>query len=294
MRLRLIVNPSAGRGRAHREIDRAVKLLLEKGAEVDVIESRGREDLVRLGAEAGRDGFDRVVVCGGDGSVNLVLRELDLERTVLGIIPLGSGDDFAKAAGIPRKLEDACETIVNGRVREVDVALANGIRYVGVAGFGFDAEVNRFANEKVRRLRGSMIYLWAIMNILPRFRPFRVFVEVDGTMSEQEMMFAVVSNSGSYGAGIRIAPTSIIDDGLLDMVVVHRCSKADLLRTLPLAYVGAHLKRPYVAVTRGTDFRFETEEPMSVFGDGEPLTTTPLTVALSPVRLRVLVPAAAK
>src|SRR5207244_2878511 len=101
------------------------------------------------------------VVCGGDGTLNLAVREFDLTHGTLALIPLGSGDDFARVLGIPRDVGAACELAVRGNPRSVDVALANGLRYLGVAGLGFDSEVGSFANEHSSFLRGSAVYLYA-------------------------------------------------------------------------------------------------------------------------------------
>src|SRR5829696_3629388 len=153
MRLRLIVNPVAGRGRARRHAAEAAELLRALGAQVDTVASASPDDLTRLAAEGSRGRWDRVVVCGGDGTLHRAVRDFDLARTPLALLPLGSGDDFAKVCGIPHKLRDACEVAVRGAVREVDVAEANGVRYMGVAGLGFDSEVAAFAG-RVKFLRG--------------------------------------------------------------------------------------------------------------------------------------------
>ncbi|MGH9456835.1 MAG: diacylglycerol/lipid kinase family protein [Thermoanaerobaculia bacterium] len=290
MRLRLLYNPGAGKGRARRHIDEAVALLEKRGAAVELLPSRSREHLVELGRSAAADGVDRVVACGGDGTIHLAIRELDLGRATFGILPLGSGDDFARTLGIPTSLPDACDVVLGDTTRQIDVALANGTRYVCVAGFGFDAEVNRYANESVSRLRGTPLYLYSIFRVLRKFQPRRVRVSNGAEAREAEIMFAVVANAPRYGAGIRIAPAAVPDDGQLDLCVVGACSKFELIRTLPLAYVGKHVKRPFVTTRQGTWFRFETIEPMDVFADGEPVTRTPLTVTLAPDKLRVCVP----
>lgn len=290
MHLRLLYNPAAGKGRAHRHIAEAVAILEGKGATVELLASRSREHLIELGRAAAGSGADRVVACGGDGTIHLAIRELDLGRATFGILPLGSGDDFARTLGIPADLRSACDTVLRGETREIDVAMANGIRYVCVAGFGFDAEVNRFANESVSRLRGTPLYLYSIFRVLRKFEPRRVRLQYDGARDETEMMFAIVANSPSYGSGIRIAPDAVPDDGELDLCLVGKCSKLELIRTLPLAYSGKHVKRPFVKTRRGTHFRFETQDPMDVYADGEPVTRTPLTVALSDEKLRVVVP----
>ena len=288
MKLRLIYNPAAGRGRARRHIEDAEEHLRALGAQVDAAASSSPDDLTRLAAEGSRGGWDRVVVCGGDGTLHRAVRDYDLGGAPLALLPLGSGDDFAKVCGIPRDLRAACEVAVRGGVREVDVAHANGIRYLGVAGLGFDSEVARYANEHAKFLRGSLVYLYAILRVLPRFTPHPV--RINGN-AQQEIMFATVGNSRQYGGGIRITPAAQIDDGELDFCIVHRTSRLQLLTTLPLAYSGGHVRKRYVECGRGREFRFESERPLDVFADGEHVTTTPVTFGLVGEKLRIIVPA---
>lgn len=287
MKVKFIYNPAAGRGRASKHHAEAEKHLRELGADVDAHASSSPADMTRAAAEASRGGCDRVVVCGGDGTLNLALREFDLSEGTLALVPQGSGDDFAKVLGIPRDLRAACEVALRGSVREVDVAVANGVRYLGVAGLGFDSEVARFANENVRFLRGSLVYLYAILRVLPRFTPHRV--TINETRNE-EIMFATVGNSRQYGGGIRIVPDALIDDGQLDLCIVHRTSRLQLLKTLPQAYTGAHVKSPFVETARGTSFTFSSERPLDVYADGERITATPVRFSLAAQRLRIMAP----
>jgi diacylglycerol kinase (ATP) len=283
--LKLIYNPAAGRGRARRHIGEAEKYLVDRGARVDIEESRSPDDLSRIAAESSRAGFDRVVVCGGDGTLNMAVRDFDLDRGTLALLPFGSGDDFAQVLGIPRKAAGACDVVLNGVPREVDVATANDRRYLGVAGLGFDSEVAEYAGH-VKYLRGSLIYLYSIMRVLPRFTPHRV--KINGR--EEEIMFAAVGNSRQYGGGIRITPDAKIDDGELDLCVVHRTSRAVLLKTLPKAYTGAHVKSPFVATERGREFVIEGEREMVVYADGERVTKTPVRFGIAEKRLRIVAP----
>jgi diacylglycerol kinase (ATP) len=285
MHLKLIYNPAAGRGRARRHVRTVEEYLRARGARVDCEPSTSPDDLVRISAESSRAGYDRVVVCGGDGTLNLAVRQFDLERGTLALIPTGSGDDFAKVTGLPRNVRRACDVVIDGRVREVDVAAANGRRYLGVAGLGFDSEVAAYAN-RIRLLRGSAVYLYAIFRVLPRFVPHPVQITTeDGTRSET-IMFAAVGNSRQYGGGIRITPAAAIDDGQLDTCIVHQTTRVQLLKTLPKAYTGAHVRSPFVETGRGRFFRFESERPMEVYADGELVTSTPVTFVLEPTKLR--------
>lgn len=285
MHLKLIYNPAAGRGRARRHIGEAERYFVDRGARVEIEESASPADMSRIAAESSRAGFDRVVVCGGDGSLNLGIRDFDLDSGTLGLLPLGSGDDFAHVLGISSKLAKACDVVLNGTPRLVDVATANSRRYLGVAGLGFDSEVAEYAGH-VKYLRGSLIYLYSIMRVLPRFTPHRV--RING--HAEEIMFAAVGNSRQYGGGIRITPEAKIDDGALDLCVVHRTTRGQLLKTLPKAYTGAHVKSPFVATSRGSEFVVEGDREMVVYADGERVTTTPVRFALADKKLRIVAP----
>ena len=287
MRVKFIYNPAAGRGRAARHHAEAERHLLALGADVDAHASSSPADMTKAAADASRGDYDRVIVSGGDGTLHLSVRDFDLAKGTLALIPQGSGDDFAKVLGLPRDVGKACALAVHGNAREVDVALANGIRYLGVAGLGFDSEVAKYANENAKFLRGSLVYLYAILRVLPRFTPHSV--TIDETRDE-EIMFATVGNSRQYGGGIRIVPEARIDDGQLDLCIVHRTSRFQLLKTLPKAYTGAHVKSPFVETGRGTSFSFASERPLDVYADGERITTTPVRFALADEKLRIVAP----
>lgn len=290
MHLKVIYNPTAGRGKARRWVRDVEELLRARGARADCEATTGPDDLVRIAAESSRAGYDRVVVMGGDGTLNLAVREFDLEKGTLALIPTGSGDDFARVIGIPRTIREACENVVSGVVREVDVALANNLRYLGVAGLGFDSEVADYANRNVKFLRGSAVYLYAILRVLPRFTPRLVSIRSDNGTREQPIMFAAIGNTRQYGGGIKITPDAIVDDGLLDLCIVHETTRVQLLKTLPLAYSGAHVKSPFVEIGRGREFHFASDRSMAVYADGEPLTRTPVSFSICPQKLRVVVP----
>ena len=287
--LKVIYNPTAGRGRARRHVREVEEYLRSRGARADCEPSTGPDDLVRIAAESSRAGYDRVVVCGGDGTLHLAIREFDLTKGVLALIPTGSGDDFARVVGIPRDIKRACDVVLQGKIREVDVALANGLRYLGVAGLGFDSEVAEYANRNVKYLRGSAVYLYAILRVLPRFTPRPVRIRTENGTRDEQIMFAAVGNTRQYGGGIRITPSAVVDDGLLDTCIVHRTTRVQLLKTLPRAYTGAHVKSPFVEMLRGREISFEGDQPMAVYADGEPLTRTPVTFGLAKERLQVVV-----
>lgn len=289
MKILVLCNPVAGSGRAVASAGRALDYFRSRGATADLFVTESHEHLTRLARESSRLA-DRLVVAGGDGTVHHALRDLDLAHSVLGLLPSGSGDDFARALGIGESVEDSCETVLHGEIRRLDVALANDVRYIGVAGMGLDSEVARWVNENGRSLPRSMVYLYGVLRTLPAFTPKRIFIEVDGRQHEEEVMFAVVANNTRYGAGIEIAPTARMDDRKLDLHVIRRCSRWKLLRTMPLAYSGSHLNSGVVWWQQAESFRIDSDEPLEVFADGEYVTQTPVSFTLERTPLMVAAP----
>ncbi len=292
MKIKLLLNPEAGRGRAAAAIGRALRTFERRGASVELETSTSREHLSQLAAEASAGNYDRIVACGGDGTVHWVVRGLDRSRATLAVLGLGSGDDFARVIGMPHNIDQACEAIVAGRIRELDVATANGIPFVGVAGLGFDSEVARYANDHVRFLRGSSVYLYSIFRVIQRFKPHEVRVRIGDEVRRERIMFMAVGNTHRYGGGIEVVPSAVPDDGFLDVCIVEQCSRWQLLRTLPLAYSGKHIRRPFVRLERTRQLSVVTMESLEIFADGEPVTTAPVEFAIAPERLRVVVGAA--
>lgn len=289
MKILIACNPAAGAGRALSASRQALRLLRDQGAEASLIIAENREHLAHVAAHEGPQ-HDRFVVAGGDGTLHHALRDLDLERTVVGILPLGSGDDLARALGIPARLHTACDVIMHGEVRRIDVATVNSRRFLGIASLGLDSAVARWVNERPRPGSRSLVYLWALARVLPSYRPVTIFITLDGRTVEQNVMLAVVANNSRYGGGIRIAPTARLDDGLLDLHVVRECSRAELLATLPLAYRGKHMGSRLVWWKREPVFEIDSDEPLDVFADGEYVTQTPAAFGLEPHPMQVVVP----
>lgn len=288
MRIKLLLNPEAGRGRAASEIGKALLAFERLGVSVELDTSTSREHLGELAAAASRHGYDRIVACGGDGTVHWVVRGLDRAHATLAVLGLGSGDDFARVLGMPHDIEQACETIVSGVTRELDVAMANGIPFLGVAGLGFDSEVARYANDHVRFLRGPLVYLYSILRVIRRFTPHAVHLRTADRAWSEDVMFVAVGNTHRYGGGIAVVPTARPDDGRLDVCIVGECSRWELLRTLPMAYRGGHVRRSFVRLERVESLDVSSMQALEIFADGELVTTTPVEFAIAKERLRIV------
>ena len=287
MRVLVVANPVAGRGRAAVAAHRAVPRLTAAGWQVDLLVTRAPGEAGRMAVESDHD---RVLVCGGDGTVGEVAAALAHRDTSLGILPSGRGNDFAAVLGIPADRDRAVDVFLGGVVRMVDLGRANDRLFCTVAGIGFDAEVNRRAQGWPWRLLGRWSYAVGVVACLPGFRLPTLTVTGPFGRVERRGYLVAVSNGGRYGGGIRIAPDSSPDDGLLDVCLVGEVGRLELLRLLPTAYAGGHLLHPAVTMYRGDEIVVETDRPMPVVADGEPLGQTPVRFTVAPAALRVVVP----
>lgn len=160
MRLIILLNPSAGRNNAGREIRIALELLRAAGVQFELQESRSAAHLLELAQQAQEEKPDLIVSAGGDGTHHYVINGLQGSGIPLGLLPIGSGNDFAKGVGVPLDLRAAAAALLRGRVREVDLARVGAAVYACIAGVGFDSVVTRYANERVRWMGGSWAYAW--------------------------------------------------------------------------------------------------------------------------------------
>ena len=267
-RVRFLVNPGGGRGRAGRRLREIERLAARTGATVEL--SSDVADLQQRARRAAEEGVDRLIVAGGDGTVHHAMRGLEGSDTALAILPLGSGNDLAFALGVPAALPAAVETALSGELRRIDLARFGDVPFACVAGVGFDSEVNRYANS-LRRLRGSLIYVWAVLRVLPRFPALQLRLRHAGGELAGPAMFVAFANAPRYGGGMRIAPQARLDDGMVDAVVVRCASRLKLLRIFPRVFSGTHVREPEIEIIRGSRFEVALDRTLLAHGDGEPL-----------------------
>lgn len=270
--IRFLLNPGGGRGRAARFAPRLAELAREAGAEL--VLSRDAADLTRLAREAAAAGAERVLVAGGDGTMHLAIQGLVGTGTALAAIPLGSGNDIAATLGMPLGLEDAVAAALAAPIVPMDLAKVGERYYAGVAGVGFDSAANETANT-VRRLKGPLIYVYAVLHTLLTFKPPTYTLEYEGGHFEGRAMMMVLANIPRFGGGMRVAPAALLDDGLLDLVIVKRVSRATFLRVFPKVYKGEHLGHPAIFSARTPWVAVRLDRPMQVYGDGERLAPVP-------------------
>ena len=240
----------------------------------------------RHAAEAG----EIPVVMSGDGLVGQVGGALAEMDATMGIIPGGRGNDLARVLGIPADPEGAVAVLAEGETRQIDVGVANGRRFLGVASCGFDSDANRIANE-ARLVRGNLVYAYAAIRALIAWRPATFTISLDDAEPIAIEGYSVAAaNSRAFGGGMFVAPHAELDDGRLDVITVSHVSKLRYARGLPKAFKGAHLDNEEVSELRGATVEIQANRPFAVYADGEHLTDLPATLTVLPGALRVIAP----
>lgn len=294
MRIALIVNTGAGRHRGMNAAAIAERVFATGGWQVTRRVTANPEEAEALAREAATQGCDAVFACGGDGTLSAVVRGLKGTGVIAGIIPCGTGNDFARTIGLSRRpLLDAQQALL-GYPAEVDLLEINGGKTwsLNVVGVGFDAGVAQRMNRRRRLTHGLTAYLTAVAQELISYRPIEVSVRAGRARWNGRALLVAAANARSYGAGMMIAPKADIADGLLDVVVIERVSRAAFLKHFPKLFKGTHLGHPAVHMWRTPECEIETSEPMPVLVDGDIQLSTPLHIRVAHRAARIWMPPA--
>lgn len=289
MLVTLVVNPVSGRRHGERIAAVATERLTTAGHRVTRVHSgdgaQAREAVAREVAV----GSELVLVVGGDGLLHDVLPAVAERDVTVGLLPAGTGNDTARALGLPvGDPEAALDVVLRGRTRAVDLASTDRGLVVTVVASGFDSKVNERANAMTWP-RGNLRYNVAILAELRTFQPLPFTLDLDGTRLETEAMLVAVGNGPSFGGGLRIAEGAVMDDGLLDVCVIRPLSKLRLVRVFPQLYRGTHVDLPEFERHRVREVRLACPDVVA-YGDGERLGPLPVTATVLERALRVLVP----
>jgi YegS/Rv2252/BmrU family lipid kinase len=293
----VIFNPKAKRGRAYRRMAKVQQALESAGLPFEMIVSEQPGHAVELARRAALAGRELIVAAGGDGTVNEVVNGLlqaanggDVSCS-LGVLPVGSGNDFANSLGIPTDLRQAAEKLKLRQVRRIDIGCVNGRHFANNVGLGFEAMINLEAH-KLTWLPGQPGYLVAVFRAMISY-PYPV-VDVtldDGDLPQKTILMISVGNNRRIGGGFLITPHAAPDDGLLDVCLVDAIPRLEILRLLPKAITGNHAGEPAVHMLRSRRILIHAQDPLPVHADGEILWQDAhrLEITLEPGRLAVIV-----
>ena len=296
MRLGVIVNPTAGRGVGKVEGAKAIELF--KAAGISVVDLTGA-DMNEANANARHaindSQVDGIVVVGGDGIAHLGVNLCAGTDLPLGMIGAGTGNDLARSIGMPLNDTAGSVDIILAHLndpRTVDAVKAQTSTgefwFFGTISAGFDALVNQRAN-RWRWPKGPSRYTLAMLAELASFKPIHYEATIDGEHRSFQAMLCAVANSESFGGGMRVAPNAIIDDGLLELFIVHSISRPEFIKVFPKVFTGKHISHPAVEIIQAKLVKLSSGN-MPAYSDGEAVGHSPVSAQIMPGSLRVFAP----
>ena len=274
-RARVILNPSSGRERAADHVERLSTALRARFDQVEMVVTTGDGDAERAAVTAVDDGCDAIFVAGGDGTVNETMNGLAaagaLDAVPVGIVPLGTGNDFAAALGIPVDVEEALEVLATAHELRVDLGQVNGRVFVNTSGGGFVAEVSVAVTPQLKTIAGKLAYLIGGAQALLEFDPVgaEITIEPAGDRLDRPLYAFAVCNSRMIGGGRLIAPGALIDDGLLDLCLIDAMSAMEFVALARRVADGDHVNDPRVIYRQVQAVTIEFARPVKVNTDGE-------------------------
>ena len=282
--IHVLGNPAARGGTG--DVERVVGLVQALGNEVRLLEATSAAASEQMAADAVASGAERVVAVGGDGLVRIAVRAVAETDVVLGIVPQGTGNDFARALGL---LEGPLETHVARALEPgmpVDAMRTSHGWAASVATMGFAGDVTARANG-LRWPRGGQRYTVATLLQLPRLRTLRASVIVDGVVHDADTTMLSVGNTAYFGGGMRICPDARPDDGRLQVVVIGAVGRPTFLRVFPRVFGGRHVSHPDVQVYSGRSVTVTSPDMVTMWADGDELGPLPVTCEAVQGALRV-------
>ena len=294
MRIKLIVNPASGQETAIGHLP-AINARLREAGDVDIVLTTGEGDGVEAGRRAALEGYDRVFVAGGDGTLNEVLNGLAqvdgaLSAVVLAVVPLGTGNDFATAIGVPASPEDAVDALLGGAVAPVDVGRVNDRCFLNISAGGFIADVSDAVNPQLKTVLGKLAYLIGGAQVLLDYEPVSARVANAATVTKASLLAFAVCNSRLIGGGRLIAPHAIVDDGWLDVCLIHAMPTLEFVALLRRVSSGDHVDDDRVTYFRTQQLELAFDRTVRINTDGQVLEADGCRYEVLPGAARVLLP----
>ena len=283
-----IVNPAAGDGKGARVGADLARELESSGFKVEIIRTPAPGEAARIAREASADGCRTIIAVGGDGTANEIANGLVETGTALALYPIGSGNDFARSLGYPRKGRDIARFLAGARRRLIDVGEVNGRIFVNAAGVGIDGHVAERIEASARIVGPALGYFVGALVSIATYRPQPMRLRIDDQTIEGKHLVVVAANGTHFGSGMHVAPKAKIDDGLFDIVVAGDLGRWSSVVALAKLYRGTHVNGRDIVAFRARSLDVELERELPMQADGEPMRARSLTVRMRPTALTVL------
>jgi YegS/Rv2252/BmrU family lipid kinase len=283
-----IVNPAAGRGAGAKLASTFAAEMARAGLSVDVVMTPAPGEAARLASSGVEDGYERVIAVGGDGTANEVANGLVGTDVALALYPIGSGNDFSRALGYPRKRDRLAAFLASASERRIDVGEVNGRIFLNTAGVGIDGHVVERIIASSRVVGPTLGYLVGSIVSIATYRPREMRMRIDAVSRAGKHLLVVAANGTHFGSGMHVAPDAKLDDGQLDIVVAGDLGRWPSLVALAKLYRGTHVDGRTVLAFRATSLDVELDAPQPTQLDGEASRASALRIRVRPRALTVL------
>lgn len=247
-----IVNPIAGKGITKAFANYVGKELKSRNIEHRIEYTQYSGHAKELAEYALKSGYPTIVSVGGDGTLYEVINGIGgSKKCSIGIIPLGTGNDFARTLGLPEDSNDALEKILEGKVSLIDIGKYSNKYFLNIAGVGIDVEVLRETLKMKKIFKGRISYFLGVIKALISFKPIKCQIKIDDNILEKEIVLCAIGNGKYFGGGMKILPESVIDDGYLNICIVDKIPKIKFLWFFPKVYKGKHMSIKEVTMHKG-------------------------------------------
>ncbi len=298
-----IVNPNAGNGKGNKDWGRIASLFGKENIALVSNFTSGKGHAIELAGNAVRNGFRRIISVGGDGTLNEVIngifkqKQCSTKEITVGMIPVGTGNDWGRMFGIPLVYEGAVDVIRENKVMLHDIGVVsyhNGseqqVRYfINIAGLGFESLVVKKTNKQKEKGRSSQtIYFYNLLSSLLSYRKIKADIIIEGKKITNNIFSINVGNGRYCGGGMRQTPDALPDDGLFDITVIRDIGKIEVIKNLKLLYDGTIMSHPKIDGYRSDKLRVESESLLYLEADGESLGHTPVEFNIIPAAVNIV------
>lgn len=270
-RARIIYNPTSGREAFKRHLSDVLQKLEKAGYETSAHATTGEGDAVNAARIAVERKYDIVIAAGGDGTINEVVNGLAEQeyRPKLGIIPMGTTNDFARALQIPRDVAAATDIIVQGDLIPVDIGKMNDKYFINIGGGGRLTELTYDVPSRLKTMLGQLAYYLKGIEMLPSIRATQMTIEYDGKLFEGEAMMFLIALTNSVGGFEKLAPDFSINDGLFTLMILKKTNLAEFIRVVTAALRGDHINDPNVIYASASHIKVKSDDQILINLDGE-------------------------
>jgi YegS/Rv2252/BmrU family lipid kinase len=284
----LLVNPTAGKGRALKVLEKVRHLLSHTQLKIHTVITENVNHAKAVTTEAIARG-ETIAALGGDGTVRAVASVIHALGGTLALIPAGRGNDLARTLHIPEDPEAAFNILTRKKQTAIDIAKINNQFFLGICSLGIDSVANGFANQ-AKFIKGPSAYLYGGLRALLNWKHIKFKIDVDGQTLEHEGYTVAVANSQCYGGGMFLAPNASLQDGLLNIILVGKIPKYRLLTAIPRLFNKTFQQEKHVTTLSGRSVKIMADEKFMVFADGDPISTSPVEICVVPNALNVIIP----